>query len=191
MKNQWTRHLKKVNPIERAHKTSFISMLYALAKEGEKKQEQLLPGVHKESANTGEWTGSDMLLLVKNLPTRTITSKTKSANTLAEKRNSVQEINGVEYVELCRWTAGSQVMENEVPHERDHVVLIGSNNGQFVLRYHVAGEEAFEVEVDSPEEAEWMIQEDNLTTEQLFPDEPNMQWVKEPLNTNKENYSLV
>ncbi len=191
MKNQWTRHLKKVDPTERAHKTSFISMLYALAKEGEKNKEQLLPGVHKDSANTEERTGSDMLLPVKNLPTRTITSKTNSSKALTEKRNSVKEMNGVDYVELCRWTAGSQVNEDEVTHERDHVVLLGSNNDQFVLRYHVAGEETFDVEVDSPDEAEWMIQEDNLTTAQLFPDEPNMQWVKETLNTSKENYSLI
>lgn len=191
MKNQWTRYLKKVNPTERAHKTSFISMLYALTKEGEKKQEQLMTDMHKESANTGKWTGSDMLLPVKNLPTRTISSKTKSSKTFTEKRNSVQEMNGVDYVELCRWTTGRQVREDEVPNERDYVVLLGSNNGLFVLRYHVAGEEIFEVEVDSQEEAEWMIQEDNITTEQLFPDEQNMQWVKEFLNTKQENYSLV
>lgn len=89
-------------------------------------------------------------------------------------------LSGNECTELCRWTAKSQPgYETGIgaPGE-DHVQLLASESGQLILRYNVTGEEIFEIEVGSLEEAENVIHEDNMTTACLYPDMSDFQWSK-------------
>ncbi|MDK2825849.1 MAG: hypothetical protein PWQ63_1124 [Methanolobus sp.] len=62
--------------------------------------------------------------------------------------------------------------------KKDSVRLILSEDGRLILRYDVAGETPFEMAVKSEEEAQNIIDEDNETTEQLYPDNPELKWIK-------------
>ncbi len=93
---------------------------------------------------------------------------------------SDRALSGNACTELCRWTAKSQ-SEYETgvdAPEEDHVQLLASEDGQLTLRYNVTGEEVFEIEVGSLEEAEDVIYEDNMTTARLYPDILDLQWSK-------------
>lgn len=62
--------------------------------------------------------------------------------------------------------------------EKDSVRLIMAEDGRLFLRYDVAGEIPFEMAVKSEDEAMDIIEEDNSTTEQLYPDKPELKWIK-------------
>jgi hypothetical protein len=53
-----------------------------------------------------------------------------------------------------------------------------AEDGRLFLRYDVAGEIPFEMAVKSEDEAMDIIEEDNSTTEQLYPDKPELKWIK-------------
>ena len=81
---------------------------------------------------------------------------------------------------ICTWTA-----ESHKGHElgidslkNDSVRLIMAEDGRLVLRYDVAGETPFEMAVKSENEAMEIIEEDNATTEQLYPDNSDLKWNK-------------
>ncbi|WMW24477.1 hypothetical protein RE474_10320 [Methanolobus sediminis] len=61
---------------------------------------------------------------------------------------------------------------------KDSVRLIMIEDGRLFLRYDVAGETPFEMAVKSEDEAQYIIEEDNATTEQLYPDKPELKWIK-------------
>lgn len=78
------------------------------------------------------------------------------------------------------WTAKSQKghelgFDSLIP---DYVRLLMTEDGRLVLRYDVAGESTFEMPVQSENEAIQIIWEDNKTTEQLYPDNPELKWIK-------------
>ncbi|MBP1908894.1 hypothetical protein [Methanolobus bombayensis] len=82
--------------------------------------------------------------------------------------------------QLCTWMAEShEAYELGIDSsKRDSVRLIMAEDGGLSLRYDVAGETPFEMSVRSEEEAMDIIEEDNATTEQLYPDNPELKWIK-------------
>jgi hypothetical protein len=62
--------------------------------------------------------------------------------------------------------------------KKDSVKLIMAEDGQLILRYNVAGETPFEMAVKSEDDALNIIAEDNATTEQLYPANPELKWIK-------------
>jgi hypothetical protein len=82
--------------------------------------------------------------------------------------------------EVCIWTAESHKgYELGIDSlKQDSVRLIMTGGGRCFLRYDVAGESPFEMAVRSEDEAIEIIEEDNATTEQLYPDNPELKWIK-------------
>jgi hypothetical protein len=85
-----------------------------------------------------------------------------------------------EETEVCTWTAESHKgYELGIESlEKDSVRLIMTAKGSLFLRYDVAGESPFEMAVKSEDEAMKIIEEDNATTEQLYPDNYELKWIK-------------
>jgi hypothetical protein len=86
----------------------------------------------------------------------------------------------LEETELIVWEAKSQ-KAHELCLEslsKDYVRLFMAKDGKLSLRYDVAGEGPFEINVRSRDEAAKIIDEDNMTTEQLYPDNPELKWIK-------------
>ncbi|MHC1575756.1 MAG: hypothetical protein ACXQTE_00230 [Methanosarcinaceae archaeon] len=59
---------------------------------------------------------------------------------------------------------------------RDVVSLIEFNDGTLVLKYELYVDEDITIPVDSIEEAMSIIEEDNATTEELYPGNPDIKW---------------
>jgi len=51
-------------------------------------------------------------------------------------------------------------------------------DGHLLMKYYVTGEDDFEMQIQSEEEALSIIAEDNTTTSQLYPGRPELQWSK-------------
>jgi hypothetical protein len=149
MKNQWIQHLERASPEKRERGTSFVKMLHVLARDGGKRK------------------GSHFHMKCSSQLSRSKVSEKNKQHTPA-------------CAELCRWTAESQLGYDtgiDSPGD-DFVQLLKSGNGQMMLKYNVTGEEVFEIDVGSVEEAEKVISEDNMTTSILYPGNPEFQWSK-------------
>lgn len=160
MNNIWTQHLKR--PASHCHKrhASFTRMLHTLVKE----------------KNT-----SDKLSSNENVHSdRSDSIMSTNADTDYFCTSSVQEImpNSSEPIELSRWTAKSQrgYEMNSNEYDDDYVQLLKYPDGHLSMKYYVTGEDDFEMEIQSEEEALNIIAEDNTTTSQLYPGRPELQW---------------
>lgn len=94
--------------------------------------------------------------------------------------NEIIKASYVAETELNVWAAKSQ-KGHEIGLEslsQDHVRLLMAEDGRLFLRYDVAGESPFEITVKSENEAMQIIEEDNATTEQLYPQNPELKWIK-------------
>ncbi|MFP4654446.1 MAG: hypothetical protein ACLFMM_02020 [Methanohalobium sp.] len=79
-----------------------------------------------------------------------------------------------------KWSSKSHLgHELQVDTYPDDVVrLIKTNDGSLCLRYSIVSEEVDDIIVNSVEEAESIIEEDNITTEEIYPDNPELKWIK-------------
>jgi hypothetical protein len=166
MKNLWTQHLKKAVPLKGERGTSFVNTLHSLAGDGGKGMSGHCHRIDGSQRSKSKVSYTD---------DGSITARTSCSQSPVDRALSRNAC-----TELCRWTAKSQSgheMGVDAPEE-DHVQLLTSESGQLTLRYNVTGEDVFEIEVGSLEEAENVIYEDNMTTARLYPDISDFQWSK-------------
>ncbi|MDW7731909.1 MAG: hypothetical protein SCH66_05715 [Methanolobus sp.] len=173
MKNIWIQHLEKQRSRDIAQSSSFVEMLHSLAK--------LDDEYEVKAIGTKSLAEKDRQYSLKSIQEELAfdSPNDNDIETVIEAASVDYEVEDVT-MEICRWTAKSQQgYETGInSYEDDYVRLLQLQNGQLVLRYNVAGEDTFEMEVGSTEEAESLILEDNLTTSELYPDNPELQWSK-------------
>lgn len=171
MKNIWTQHLERSSPEDRDKDTTFTRMLHSLVRTG---------------TNTDDFAGTTMIL--------SDISSGDLSYSFEDKKNTDQEIHngqifqnndGIDTSYAAETEIASWAAESQKGHElgiqsfgKDHVKLLLTESGRLVLRYEVAGESSFEMNVNSEDEACEIIEEDNATTEQLYPDNPQLKWIK-------------
>ncbi|WP_340818903.1 hypothetical protein [Methanolobus sp. WCC4] len=172
MKNIWTQHLERSADNDRSRNTTFPGMLHSLV---------------KNSVEADATAGTTLFLpddvSCKEIPYPVRDNAGNEA--LTEETTPVLNDDGVDVsyaaeTELAVWTAKSQkgYELGLTSCDEDSVKLLMSEGGRLFLRYDVAGESPFEMNVRSEEEAEQIIEEDNSTTEQLYPSEPELKWIK-------------
>ncbi|MBN2110999.1 MAG: hypothetical protein JW705_07955 [Methanosarcinaceae archaeon] len=173
MKNIWIQHLEKHDSEENLQDPSFVEMLHSLVRM--ENEDDVRTVVSKSAAckNTQYGLKDGREYPEFNAPLKEDTIKGK------EDASDDCKVMGAG-TEICMWTAKSQQgyemgMDS---YDDDHVRLVRSQNGKLVLMYNVAGEDNFEIGVNSTEEADRLILEDNMTTLELYPDNPELQWSK-------------
>ncbi|WP_406656700.1 hypothetical protein V7O62_12680 [Methanolobus sp. ZRKC2] len=172
MKNIWIQHLEKQASEESTQDSSFVKMLHSLARLDD--EYEMKSVIKSPGGNNRQYS------------LKTIQEELAFDDPVHEDIGTLNEAASVECkatemtTEICRWTAKSQRgYEMGIDSfEDDHVRLLQLQNGQLMLMYNVAGEDDFEVEVSSAEEADELIIEDNLTTSELYPENPELQWHK-------------
>ena len=173
MKNIWIQHLEKQRFEESTQGSSFVRMLHSLARLDD--EYVVKAAVSKPFAEKNRQYSLEKIQeeLAFDYPVNDDSENVKdNASVECEAKDSTAEI--------CRWTAKSQRgYETEMDsYEDDYVQLLRLETGQLVLMYNVAGEDDFEIEVGSTEEADKLILEDNHTTSELYPENPELQWHK-------------
>jgi hypothetical protein len=182
MKNHWIQHLERASPENKGRGTSFVKMLHVLTRDGGKGKDshfQMKCSSQLSRSKVSENKGQHIPACAEDHTEHpTITSTATLSASLSSIDQPLNE--GNVCTELCRWTAESQLgYETGIKSPGDDFVqLLRSGNGQMMLRYNVTGEEVFEISVDSVEEAEKLISEDNMTTLMLYPGKPEFQWSK-------------
>jgi|GEM_PF-1815004 len=169
MKNIWVRHLEKKKFRNNTEGSSFVEMLHSLAKLDDGSES----GVSEYSdAKTRKYSLEDIR--------EELAYDIQAEEEPAIEDEVIPDNNQNQLTEICRWTAKSQRgYETGIDtYDDDYVRLLQLQNGQLVLRYNVAGEDTFEMEVGSIEEADNLIMEDNMTTSELYPENPELQWSK-------------
>ncbi|MCQ6962934.1 hypothetical protein [Methanolobus chelungpuianus] len=179
MTNLWIRHLEKAAPEEQERGASFVNMLHSLSRTSGTVRRKLNIERHPQGRN-GLASGVSASLSAACAEERP--HKTEATGPVDESRPSPGWCAAEQdrRTELCKWTARSQhgyEAGADVPEE-DYVQLLRLESGDLMLRYNVTGEEVFETVVTSPEEAESLILEDNMTTASLYPENPEFQWSK-------------
>lgn len=179
MKNLWIKHLEKTALEEQERGASFVKMLHSLTRDG---------GTEKRNLSIkGRPQGTNGIASGMNVSLSMACAKEQSqATEVSVPAHGSQPSAGWhageqdQCTELCKWTARSQHGYEtcaDVPEE-DYVQLLRLGSGGLMLRYNVTGEDVFETAVASPEEAESLIMEDNMTTARLYPENPELQWSK-------------
>lgn len=162
MENIWTQHLKRPEAQGRSRHASFTTMLHTLAKE---------TGISEDPSK------NKVIVSSNSRPVKDIADELNDSNTTQDMKI---ESTSNEAIEIAKWTAKSQkgYEVNSDEYGDDYVLLLKYQNGQFVMKYSVIGDDIFEMKVASEEEAAIVIAEDNATTSQLYPDNPELQWSK-------------
>jgi hypothetical protein len=169
MKNIWTQHLERSNTEDRNKETTFTKMLHSLVKTATDDSEGTRLFI------SGDITSDDLSYSVEE--------KLNVDSTNEDRMLLNNEYINAPYAaetEITVWAAKSQ-KGHELginSFDNDHVRLMMAESGQLILRYDVAGESPFEMNVKSEEEAMQIIDEDNTTTEQLYPDNSELKWMK-------------
>lgn len=170
MKNIWTQHLER--SADDRENTTFTKMLRSLVKNG--------VDTDKNAGTTlflsGDVSLGEMSYSVKN----TVSDKLVKEEEMTILNEEGVDVSYAAETDITVWTARSQ-KGHELGLEtcnEDSVRLLMSEGGRLFLRYDVAGESPFEMNVSSEDEAEQMIEEDNATTEQLYPFNPELKWIK-------------
>jgi hypothetical protein len=182
MKNHWIQHLERASPENKERGTSFVRMLHVLARDGGKGKDSRFHMKRSSQLSRSKVSQKNEqqtpAFAEDNAEHPTITSNATLSASLSSVDQPLSEDNVC--AELCRWTAESQLGSETgitAPGE-DFVQLLSSVNGQLLLSYNVTGEDVFEIVVNSVEEAEKVISEDNMTTAMLYPGNPEFQWSK-------------
>ncbi|WP_406671217.1 hypothetical protein V7O67_05895 [Methanolobus sp. ZRKC4] len=172
MKNIWTQHLERSNTEDSDKGTRFTKMLHSLVRTGVNTDDS----VATKLFFSGNITSNDLSYsIVDDMDITPV--KEDKINGL---NNGLIKASYVAETELNVWAAKSQ-KGHEIGLEslsHDHVRLLMAEDGRLFLRYDVAGETPFEMTVKSENEAMQIIEEDNATTEQLYPENPELQWHK-------------
>ncbi|KXS42609.1 MAG: hypothetical protein AWU59_1548 [Methanolobus sp. T82-4] len=171
MKNKWIQHLEKKKSRNNTEGSSFVEMLHSLAK--------LDDGSESESGASGYSGAKTRKYSLEDIQ-QELACDIRTEKDPAIEDEVIPDNNQSQLTEICRWTARSQrAYETGIDtYEDDYVRLLQLHNGQLVLRYNVAGEDTFEMDVGSIEEADSLIMEDNMTTSELYPGNPELQWSK-------------
>ncbi|MDN5310804.1 MAG: hypothetical protein PWP14_2198 [Methanolobus sp.] len=183
MTNLWIRHLEKTAPEEQERGASFVKMLHSLAREDGSEKGHLTLKRRKLQGRNSRTSGLRKQQFepacTEEQPLETITADPASVR---GDQPPADQCTGMPdgCTELCIWTARSQQGCGTVTDvsQEDHVQLLMLGSGELMLRYNVTGEDVFETTVTSPEEAESLIREDNMTTSRLYPENPEFQWSK-------------
>lgn len=178
MTNIWIRHLEKTAPEEQGRGASFVKMLHSLTRSSGTGKKKLGVKGHPQGRK-GAASGVSVSLSAAYAEEQPHTTET---NVPAHESQLPAWCAGEQgrCTELCKWTARSQhgyETGTDIPEE-DYVQLLRLESGDLMLRYNVTGEDVFETTVTSPEEAESLILEDNMTTSRLYPENPEFQWSK-------------
>ncbi len=168
MKNIWTQHLEKSNDDYQDKGDEFTQMLHYLVRTG----------------NDTDAIEGETLIISGNSDFTEISFTDEDENDVATvtedtKNKGKADANDPE-IEIFVWKAESQ-KGYELGNKslgKDYVKLLMAENGRLFLRYDVVGENSFEMNVGSEYEALEIIQEDNLTTGQLYPGNPELKWIK-------------
>lgn len=162
MENIWTQHLKRPEAHGRSRHASFTRMLHTLAKENKTSD--------KLSSNKNVHSDRSEPIMSNNVDTDYFCT------------TNIQEVipNSSEPIELSRWTAKSQrgYELNSNEYDDDYVQILKYPDGHLSMKYHVTGEDDFEMKIQSEEESLSIIAEDNTTTSQLYPGRHELQWSK-------------
>ncbi|WMW22348.1 hypothetical protein RE476_00585 [Methanolobus mangrovi] len=171
MKNIWTQHLERSGTKDSDKGIAFTEMLHSLVRTG---------------INTDN-PASTTFFLSGNITSNDLSYSLKEGKNIASVKKDRKPVlsGGIKTsypaeTEIVVWTAKSQ-KGYELGLEslsKDYVRLLMAEDGHFFLRYDVAGESPFEMTVKSENEAMQIIEEDNLTTEQLYPENPELKWIK-------------
>ncbi|TGC10715.1 hypothetical protein [Methanolobus halotolerans] len=173
MKNIWIQHLEKQRSRDSTRGSSFVEMLHSLAR--------LDDGCEVKSVKPKHSGNKNRQYSLKKIREELAFDSLAESDTENTEERIPAGCKAEEMItEICRWTAKSQMgYETGIDsYEDDYVRLLRLQNGQLVLRYNVAGEDTFEIEVGSTEEADNLISEDNMTTSELYPANPELQWNK-------------
>jgi hypothetical protein len=83
-------------------------------------------------------------------------------------------------IEIIKWSSkshyGHELQDETYPD--DAVRLVKTTDGCLYLKYSIVPEEVDDVPVESVEEAVSIIEEDNNTTEEVYPGNPELKWTK-------------
>lgn len=81
-------------------------------------------------------------------------------------------------IEIIKWSSkshyGHELQDETYPD--DVVRLVKTPDDCLYLKYSIVSEEVDDVPVESVEEAVSIIEEDNNTTEEVYPDNPELKW---------------
>lgn len=178
MKNLWIKHLEKAAPDEQERGASFVKMLHSLTRDGGTEKSNLSINKRPQGRN-GTVSGMRVSLSATCAEEQLHATE---ATAQAHESQLPAWCAGEQGLctELCKWTARSQHGYETGTNvlEEDYVQLLRLEGGDLMLRYNVTGEDVFETAVASPEEAESLIMEDNMTTARLYPENPELQWSK-------------
>ncbi|MEZ5335885.1 MAG: hypothetical protein R2741_11950 [Methanolobus sp.] len=169
MTNIWTQHLEKTDVQERDKDVTFTRMLHSLVK-----------------TDSAVHNSAEQLIIMDNNSSDNLSYTIEQE---PDSRDNDQRLLlndegvSIDYsveTEIIAWEAKSQ-KGHELGIEsldKDHVRLLMTEGGRLFLKYDVAGENPFEMTVNSEDEAMQIIEEDNQTTEQLYPDNRNLNGLK-------------
>lgn len=119
---------------------------------------------HSDNMGPGPWP-----LLLRKINQREDKKKTQK-DTL--QRDSI----GTEYpLQVASWSCINPESDN-TRHNIESVTLFWSDRFTLFLEYHLFAEENYKMEVSSVEEAFALIEQDNDTTEELYPGNPQFKW---------------
>lgn len=193
MKNIWTRHLETATVMKESEENPFLARLQVSDDHGnpciqellinrtleEETKREIEPLEVIPSSEVSEGTqqqGENFTEIENELP------DVVKAGDFVQRNRTVEDIRDYtgEGVELMQWTSkshkGHDLRLNTYPD--DVVRLIELTNGKLFLQYSISGDNTENVPVDSVKEAEAIIEEDNDTTEELYPNTPDLQWGK-------------
>lgn len=93
-----------------------------------------------------------------------------------EKDKAKKDSTDIEYpLQVASWSCITHDSDNNGDH-KESVTLFWSDKCTLFIEYRLFGEENFRMEISSVEEAFTLIEQDNDTTEKLYPDDPQFKW---------------
>ncbi|OPY21648.1 MAG: hypothetical protein A4E24_00431 [Methanomethylovorans sp. PtaU1.Bin093] len=101
--------------------------------------------------------------------------KTEDANWQHKHRSQSDRIEVKYPFKVASWSCAAP-NSNNAKNDTEDVTLFWSEECTLFLEYHLSGEENFKLEVSSVKEALSLIEQDNFTTEKLYPNAPQFKW---------------
>ncbi|WP_370575219.1 hypothetical protein [Methanomethylovorans sp.] len=97
-------------------------------------------------------------------------------NSCKQRCNFQRSVTEIEYpLEVASWSCITQDSDNK-RNNKENVTLFWSDKCTLFLEYNLFGEKKFTLEVSSVEEAFALIEQDNYTTDKLYPNDPQFKW---------------
>lgn len=101
--------------------------------------------------------------------------KTEDGNWQHKNRSQSDRIELKYPLKVASWSCVAPNSDN-AKNDTEDVTLFWSDDCTLFLEYNLSGEENFKLEVSSVKEALALIEQDNCTTEKLYPNAPQFKW---------------